>query len=77
MASRVSGSLSTTFVVPAAPPPPGEVSNFVNPYSQGPIFYGVCGALLVVMLFLLAIRTYTKIYIVQEGSWDDCKVYSL
>ena len=58
--------------IPAGPPPPGVIPNFVNPPSDGYILI-VVGSLLMTVMFLLAtLRFYTKIFVVKNTTWDDC-----
>ncbi|KAI9695556.1 MAG: hypothetical protein M1820_008569 [Bogoriella megaspora] len=57
--------------IPLLPPPPGVVSNFVNPPNNGTSFI-VFGAVIVpVMLAFFSIRLYTKFCIIRQRSWDD------
>lgn len=59
---------------PAAAPPPGVKSNFVNPESLSR--YSVLISVMIVGISTLAIlvRMYTKIWIIQKVEWEDCTI---
>ena len=63
--------------LPAMKPPPGEVPNFVDPYSKGPILVIASTITLFLGLCFFGIRIYTKLFIVRKAAWDDCKALSL
>ena len=57
----------------AIPPPPGLTSNYVNPPSKaiwGTVTTSVC---LTVATLLVAMRIYTKLKVLKNPGWDDCK----
>lgn len=57
----------------ASPPPPGHVSNFVNPENQlisSAVAQMVCFGVATVVV---AMRLYTKLRITKDMGWDDCK----
>lgn len=54
------------------PPPPGVVPNFVNPNSIANTIRAVAVSLAVLTTFSIAIRLYTKIFIVKAHGWEDC-----
>jgi len=58
----------------AIPPPPGVVSNFVDPPSQASwdaVTQAVC---LTLATFLVAMRLYTKFGVLKNAGWDDCEI---
>jgi hypothetical protein len=58
------------------PPPPGVVSNFVNPEtrkSQGEISMTFCMAVGAVAILL---RIYVKVFITKLYGWDDCEPHT-
>ena len=58
--------------IPAAPPPPGVIPNYVNPYSEGPVLIIVGSIFVAIMLLFVSVRIYTKVKIVGKSSPDDC-----
>lgn len=58
--------------VPAAPPPPGVIPNYVNPYSEGSVLIIVGSIFVAIMLLFVSVRIYTKVKIVGKSSPDDC-----
>ena len=56
---------------PSLLPPDGEVSNFENPYSIAPIVLGVAIAGGVLSTLFVAIRLYTKAFIIKSWNWED------
>lgn len=62
-------------VLPGLLPPPGETSNFMNPYSRGQTYTVVATTIIVVMLLLVTIRLYTKYFVIRKLTSDDCKSY--
>lgn len=59
-------------LVPAMPPPAGQTSNFVNPEYQGTKFLVVNCVFLPMAVIALAVRTWTRIFIVRNFRSDDC-----
>ncbi|KAL8935780.1 MAG: hypothetical protein Q9211_004518 [Gyalolechia sp. 1 TL-2023] len=57
--------------VPALPPPPGETSNFEDPYSRGPDVVIASSICLALMLPMVLLRFYTKLVIKRIWGWDD------
>lgn len=57
---------------PALPPPLGVQSNFENPESQSHITVIPCAVIVGIMIILVFIRMYTKVYILKSLGWDDC-----
>lgn len=64
-------SLSGDF--PALLPPPGEKSNFKDPYSRGQDVVIASSICLALMLSMVLLRFYTKLCIKHIWGWDDCK----
>ena len=57
--------------IPAMPPPPGEIPDFVNPESRA---YGTVIALATitaVMLVFVLLRIYSKLFVVKNFGLDD------
>ena len=59
-------------ITPAMPPPPGKTSNFVNPEYQGTKFIVVNCIFLPMAVVALAVRTWTRVFIVRNFRSDDC-----
>ncbi|OTA81548.1 hypothetical protein M434DRAFT_37508 [Hypoxylon sp. CO27-5] len=57
--------------VPAAPPPPGVISNFVNPPSLHAATVGVGVTTMVLLTLFIGIRTYTKSWIMKDFQHED------
>ncbi|KAJ0424954.1 hypothetical protein BJY00DRAFT_226635 [Aspergillus carlsbadensis] len=58
-------------LVPALPPPPGKVSNFVNPTNCAAKFIAVNAVFLPIALISLGIRIWTRAFIARGFRWDD------
>jgi hypothetical protein len=56
---------------PLFPPPPGVVSNFVNPENRGGILIAVSAVCLALLLIFVPLRLYTRIRITQSFGLDD------
>lgn len=59
-------------IIAVEPPPPGQVANFVNPYSDG---YKIIVVNVVMLLFssiVTGMRLFTRVYIVKGMGLDDC-----
>ena len=59
--------------LPTKAPPPGILSNFVNPPTLVPAVLGVGTAFLILALICFSLRAWTKLAINKRCSWDDCK----
>jgi hypothetical protein len=59
--------------IPAQTPPPGVISNFVNPVSSSPACRIVIFITLPLMIFFLALRVYVRQYRARAASADDGK----
>jgi hypothetical protein len=62
-------------LLPGMPPPPGEIPNFINPYSRGKTYTLVATSIIAVMLLLVTNRLYTKYFAIRKVDADDCKLY--
>lgn len=58
--------------VPALPPPLGIQSNFQSRESQSYVTVIPCAVIVGIMIILVFIRMYTKVYILKSVGWDDC-----
>lgn len=59
-------------IMPASPPPPGVTPNFDHPDSIVDSFMATNAACLAIAVLFLALRLYTRIFIVNSLGWDDC-----
>ena len=59
---------------PAIPPPPGVVSNFIDPKTLQPSLIAVNATFLSLMLIAVVIRLYSRGVIVHAVGWDDCMI---
>ncbi|KAL8854573.1 MAG: hypothetical protein Q9221_000608 [Calogaya cf. arnoldii] len=57
--------------VPALPPPLGTLSNFKSPDSQSYVTVIPCAVIVGIMIILVFVRMYTKVYILKSVGWDD------
>lgn len=54
--------------------PPADVPpNFNNPYSIANSLIAAVALCLILTTLSLAIRLYTKLYIIKIHGWDDCR----
>ena len=67
--------MANSTIIPAMEPPPGQVSNFVDPPYSGAKFVVVNCVFLPIALIALAVRTWTRVVVVRSVAWDDCKCY--
>lgn len=59
--------------IPLMEPPPGQVSNFNNPPSQG-IIAVVVGSICMGLVWpVFVLRIYAKVWVTRAFWWDDCK----
>lgn len=63
-------------IIPAMSPPPGKISNFVDPEYQGTKFIVVNCVFLPLAVLALAVRTWTRVCIVRNFQADDCMFLS-
>lgn len=67
-------SSATPSIIPALPPPPGEVSNFIDPLDISGIVYRSGYAFTICAFVVFVLRIYTRLFIVKGGlGADDCK----
>lgn len=59
------------YEIPALPPPPGVVSNFVNPETRSPLVIAITVICLALMWPIFVLRIYTKIWLTRNFGWDD------
>jgi hypothetical protein len=59
--------------MPALAPPPGVVPNFVDPPTNRTAIFGVFVTCLVIMTLAVAIRMYTKIFMLKKLAVEDCE----
>ena len=70
--SKYESNMADSQITPAMPPPPGKRSNFVNPEYQGTKFIVVNCIFLPMAVVALAVRTWTRVFIVRNFRSDDC-----
>lgn len=58
--------------VPSAKPPNGITPNFVDPPSIGHRQTATNIVVLIVMIVVVLLRLYTRIFIVKSVGYDDC-----
>jgi hypothetical protein len=63
--------------VPAATPPNGTIPNFINPPSIGHRQTKTNIVVLVIMIIVVFLRLYTRIFIVKSFGYDDCTYKSI
>ncbi len=61
-----------TATVPAAPPPPGVVSDFVDPPYIGTSFVIINTVFMILAILAVTVRIYTRVVIVRGFGVDDC-----
>ena len=62
---------------PLQPPPPGQLSNFIDPKSRGPVVVAVCCTFISLMWLILLSRLYSKAWVIRIIGWDDGNTYLL
>jgi hypothetical protein len=63
--------------VPAATPPNGTIPNFVDPPNIGYRQTTTNIVVLVIMIIVVFLRLYTRIFIVKSFGYDDCTYESI
>jgi len=58
---------------PAGVPPPGVVSNFIDPPSKGHALVVLDGVFVSLMLVAVLIRVYVRTRLAKTWGWDDCE----
>ena len=68
--------LDVLLKLPAAKPPPGVTQNLTNPtiygWNEWLLTVGTC---LPVTTLFLAMRMYTKLVLLKQPVWEDCKSF--
>ena len=59
--------------LPFHPPPPGITANYVNPESQGGLLVGIGLTFLSLMICLVAMRLYTKVFVARRWDLEDSR----
>ena len=59
--------------IPALSPPPGVISNFINPPTVAPSLIAINGVFLPLTIIAVTIRIYVKGRIIRALGWDDCE----
>jgi hypothetical protein len=57
--------------IPAETPPPGVVPNFEHPASTVPLMMGLSFTVAAVATVCLALRIWTRTFVVKRWQWDD------
>ncbi|KAL9029582.1 MAG: hypothetical protein Q9196_002191 [Gyalolechia fulgens] len=57
--------------LPALLPPAGVQSNFEDPKTRSTLTLIPCAAIVGVMIIVVFMRMYTKVYILKAVGWDD------
>ncbi|KAJ5098292.1 hypothetical protein N7532_005293 [Penicillium argentinense] len=63
--------MAANSITPALAPPPGQTSNWVNPDYIGTKFVVVNCVFLPLAILALAVRTWTRLFVVRSFRWDD------
>lgn len=66
-------SLPPGVVPPAMQPPPGEISNFVDPETRGPMYIAVATIFMGLATIFVMVRLWARLYIQRKPWWDDCE----
>lgn len=56
---------------PLQPPPPGQISNFIDPETRGPAVRDLCYIFIVLMWPIFLMRLYSKAWVIRKFGWDD------
>ena len=57
--------------IPAAPAPPGLVSNLINPIDKGPTLAAAATAFATTAYLFVLVRVYNKGFLVRKATLDD------
>lgn len=78
MASAIPANVDPAMLAnfPALLPPDGVTSNFVDPYTRGPVITIVGSILIALMMIFVVVRIYTKTCINRKFHWDDCQPFA-
>lgn len=56
---------------PVIPPPPGRITNLINPESRASGIYVAASICLPLIVLFAAMRFYAKVAILKKWTWDD------
>ena len=59
--------------LPAAPPPPGIIPNFVDPPTRVPVIVALEAVFITLMLLTVAMRIYVRLRVTKVWGFEDCK----
>lgn len=65
--------MASDTITPVMAPPAGQTSNFVNPDYNGARFVAVNCIFLPLAVLALAVRTWTRLFVVRSFRVDDCE----
>ncbi len=65
--------MSSFASLPVAPPPPGIISNFIDPPTRVPVIIGLEAVFLTLMLLTVAMRIYVRMRVTKIWGFEDCK----
>jgi len=60
---------------PAAAPPPGQFTNFVDPPSQQGAIIAVCTVMMIFTLLFVSLRLYSSFRVTRSAGVEDCKYF--
>lgn len=69
MSSNTAVDIYTT---PAGPPPPGQVSNLVNPFYLRTVSLTTHALCLALSTIAVALRIFTKVHVMKQFRSEDC-----
>lgn len=58
---------------PIIPPPPGQVSNFIDSPSRGYLLTAIGSVVLALQILFFSLRMYSRMFVARKLRWDDCK----
>ena len=58
---------------PGMKPPMGVIPNFVDPPNQLDALLAVTSLCFIIATFCVAIRAWTRFYLMRTYGWEDCK----
>ncbi len=61
--------------IPLAPPPPGQMSNLVDPMNMAYRYYIAGTISTILMLGFVSARMYARFWHLKKGWWDDCEYF--
>lgn len=72
MVMATNGTLLDIELLPIFPPPPGQVSNFIDPDDQMTATVSIHVVCLAFLTVFVVMRIYTRRYIIGKLRLDDC-----